>query len=193
MKSLKPADKIFKMAKDYTLKHLHTASDYIAVMVRWELIFTYDVWHKGPHYSGQNCTREIEYHLEQIRAKYGVQSAFLATDAGRYGSSQYQYLKSPPGTGKQPGEVAVELTEKALEIVYGKPVSMSDYDDTFEEISGSTNPAFISQLHKAIAVRAKCLLIVGWSSFHRNVKTLFDKYHPSSESEEQCFVHVPLC
>ena len=189
MMSLKPAANISFIAKKYTMKHFHTIFNYIAVMVRWELIFTYDVWHEGLHYTGQNCTREIKHHLEEMRAKNRIQAAFLATDAGRYGSSQYQYLKTPLGSDQRPGDLAVQLTEKALELVYGRPINMSDYDDSFEEISGSTNPGFISQLHKAIAVHARCLLIVGWSSYHQNVKMLYDYHHP----KERCFVHVPLC
>ena len=191
MISLKPATNIFEMAKKYTMTYLHTSLDYIAVMVRWELIFTYDVWHEGRHYTGENCTREIEHHLGEMREKHGIEAAFLATDAGKYGSSQYQYLKAPQGSDKQLGDLAVQLTEKALEIVYGKPINISDYDNSFEKISGSTNPGFISQLHKVIAAKSRCLLIVGWSSYHQNVKMLYDDHHPNKE--ERCFIHVPNC
>ena len=186
--SMKPPPHLFKMAEAYTLKYLNTRSDYIAVMVRWELIFNHHIWYNGPHYHGRDCPKLIKAHLGKLSREIGLQSVFLATDGGRYGSSALKVMEGDDG---QPLEVlASQLTETILESLYGRPITLEEYEKRFVEISGSTNPGFISQLHKAIAARARCLLIVGWSTFHESAVETYKELHSNTSL---CFTNIPLC
>ena len=185
--SMKPPPHLFQVAETYTLKYLNTRSDYIAVMVRWELIFKHHVWFEGPRYRGRDCPKLIKAHLEKLYEEMGLQAVFLATDSGKYGSAS---LKDTLGDDDQPLEVsASQLTETILESLYGRSVRLDEYEKRFEEISGSTNPGYISQLHKAIAARASCLLIVGWSSFHESTVEVYKELHNTN----LCLTNIQLC
>ena len=186
--SMRPPPHLFQAAQAYTRKYLNTSSDYIAVMVRWELIFNHHIWYNGPHYRGRDCPKLIEAQLGKLRREMGLQAVFLATDSGRYGSSA---LKVIAGDDGQPLEVlASQLTETILESLYGRSISLDEYEKRFVEVSGSNNPGYISQLHKAIAARARCLLIVGWSTFHESAVETYKELHSDTSP---CFMNIPLC
>ena len=189
MKSLKITPDIFHTAEAYALKYLKTGSEYIAVMVRWELIFLHHLWYPG-HYNCETCIEKIQSNVEQMQAKMGLKAAFLTTDVGRYGSSVFRDFKALLGSDDN-YKLAIKYTEQTLEILYGRPISIREYDDTFEEISGVTNPAYISHLQKTISARAHCLLVIGESTYQEHAVELYNELHP--EPDKRCYAHVRVC
>ena len=85
--SLKPTPQTYDKARQYALKHFNTEDDYIAVMVRWELIFLNSLYFGGPHYTGAACVDKIRTQVEKWLKKERLNKVFLTTDAGKYGSS----------------------------------------------------------------------------------------------------------
>ena len=191
MNALRPNLKIFHSAEAYIAKYLTGNSGYIAIMVRWELMFLEHIYHtlEDPPPLGKNCSEEIREYVLTLRQTKGLSTAFLATDVGRYGSKILHhgvtlYNISYYESGKN-------LTEELLETLYGRPITLEQYDQQFDEFSGtSTHPTYyVPQLQKAIAAKAECLLLVGWGSFHENTLDLYKKLHKGKE----CYEKIPRC
>ena len=180
---------ILHTAEAYALKYLETHSEYIAVMVRWESIFLNHLWYPG-HYNCETCIERIRSNVQQMKAKMGLNTAFLTTDVGRYGSSTFRDFKALFGSDDN-YNLAIRYTEQTLEILYGRPVGIREYDDTFEEISGVTNPAYISNLQKTISARARCLLVIGVSTYQEHAVELYNELHP--QPDRRCYAHVRVC
>ena len=80
--SLHPVPEMLESAELYATKYLHTSTDYVAVMVRWELILL-------EHVYWAHAFKDQNKILEYLQKK-GINSTFLATDAGRFGSRVLQ-------------------------------------------------------------------------------------------------------
>ena len=163
---------------------------YVAIMIRWEKILNYDFYsyHKeSQHYTGSKCIRRIlEYVQTEVHEKRHIRASFLTTDIGKYGSSTfklYNLTQTNISTLRK-------YSEKLLRILhYSKSLRLSEYEQRFEKISGTTNPAFISQLQKSIAARARCLLLVGWGNFLTNTLDIYKKLHKG----KLCYKRIMLC
>ena len=74
---------------------------------------------------------------------------------------------------------ARELTEDLLGALNYKPRTLEDYDQHFADFDEATGHSVysISQFQKAVAARAKCLLLVGLGTFHENTLALYMSHH----------------
>ena len=193
MNALRPNSKIFHSAEDYIAKHLTGKLGYIVIMVRWELMFLEKIYHavKGRSPSGKTCKDKIRKYMLTMQQTKGLSTAFLATDVGRYGSK----ILHPGGNLYNISyyESGKNLTEELLETLYGRPITLEQYDQQFDEFSGtSTHPTYyVPQLQKVIAAKADCLLLVGWGSFHENTLDLYKQLHKGNET--QCYKEIPHC
>ena len=185
--SLKPTPQIYHKAKEYALKHFDTEEDYIAVMVRWELIFLNDLYFRGPHYTGATCIDKIETQVEKWLTELRLNKVFLTTDTGKYGSSTFPLHRMLYNQDNH--QAAISLTEQLLEAFNYTFASVDKYEDTFVQATGTAHSTYISQLQKTIAARARCLLIVGWSSFHENAVALYNQTH----SRNRCLKQIRIC
>ena len=52
---------------------------------------------------------------------------------------------------------------------------LGEYDKMLEDSSGTTNPTMVSQFQKSVAVRAECLVLVGWGTFLEHTSKLYQK------------------
>lgn len=172
-----PSLKIKRLAKKYISKYLNEKyGGYLAVMVRWEKVILYGFYEnsENQHYTGNNCTREIKEYVQTISAKKKIQTVFLATDIGRYGSTTFKVYNSTRDSTVN----ITSYTEDLMRTFYGnQSISLEEYEQRFEKVSGTTNPAMISQLQKAIAANARCLLLVGMGAFHENTMKMYRKVH----------------
>ena len=84
-------------------------------------------------------------------------SIFLTSDVGKFGSLSFS-LQNQRRVSASKG---VEYQEELLRFVYGRNISLDEYDRTFEEFFGTDNPVYMSRFQQAIAARAKCLILVG--------------------------------
>ena len=191
--SLKPTPEIFASATAYATKYLNTSSKYVAIMVRWELVLLEHIYRyhafKGPQNSGKTCKEKISSAVEEMYTQRGLSARFLATDAGRYGSRVLQ--PNALFHGKSYWKPAKELTEELLEDLNNKSMTIEQYDEHFTEFSeaNSVSSYYVPQLQKAIAARAECLLLVGWGTFHDNVRTLYTELHQG----QMCYKNIQSC
>ena len=190
--SLQPVPEILHSAEIYATKYLNTSTDYVAVMVRWELILLEHVYwahaFKDRNH-GKQCKDKILEYLKEIRVKEGINSTFLATDAGRFGSRVLQPNVSFHGVIHE--KPARELTEDLLGALNDKPRTLEEYDQHFADFDEATGHSIYSipQFQKAIAARAKCLLLVGWGTFHENALALYMRQHQGNI----CYKNIRRC
>ena len=184
LNALRPTLEIHHLAEAYTEKYLNRNSKYLAIMVRWELMFLKKLYLRRQWRHPNECIGEISKYVR----KFGMNSTFLATDAGRHGSGTMQHEYTIRGTLYS----SRNLTEKLLNVLHGRPITLEEYDKQFEDITGtSVSPTYhIPQLQKAIAARAECLLLVGWGSFHESTLALYKNLH---DDEGECYKELPFC
>ena len=188
---LVPSLKIKKQAEEYISRYLTKESGYLAVMVRWEKVFLYGFYddHESQYYAANNCTRLIKEHAELINSEKGIDSIFISTDIGRYGSSTFALYNSTR-------DILLNLTSYTEDLMrtflhLNDSTSLAEYERRFVEVSGTTNRAVISQLQKAIAANARCLLLVGLGAFHDNTMKMYRKVHP--RVKDRCLKVVQTC
>ena len=186
-----PSFSVRDKARTYISKYLNKKSGYLAVMIRWEKVALYgfyDNHNESRRYSADNCTHVIKDHIEAVYAKTGMKTTFLSTDIGKYGSTTFNaYNVTRDGMTD-----FISYTEDLMSTIDGNDsLSLAEYEQRFEEVGGTTHPAFISQLQKAIAANARCLLLVGWGAFHESTLKMYRELHP--KTRKRCFKAIQSC
>ena len=184
--SLFLAPEIVNVAKKYMERYLSGTGAYTAIVIRWEKVLLYDFYFKNAsRFLGSKCVGMIESFLEKTYHEKHLDMAFLATDIGKYGSSTFNLYDST----RKGLQNVTRYTDELLRHMYGKAMTWDDYETTFEVISGTTDPAFISLLQKAVAARAECLLMIGWGTFHEHTLKLYQELHKGSA----CYKVIENC
>ena len=173
---LVPSSKIEDGTNRYISQYLNDPSGFITVMIRWEKIVLTDFFNPtSSHFSGAGCVKMITDYLNSIYKEKGVSSVFLTVDVGKYGSTSLNLYE----TVEKSRVRFISYTETLLRAISNDDsMSLADHDRKFEEVSGSTDRAFISQLQKSIAANARCLLLVGSGMFHEHALKLYQKLQP---------------
>ena len=170
---LNPSQKIFKHANQYIQRYLH-GGDYVAIALRLERMFS-----PAGKVNVSVCLNKILGYLSRLKQRIHPANTFLSIDVGRFGSKGY---KNKP-------HMASTLTlqvEKLIETLYGNSTTIKDWEETFVNISRTSNPGYIALLQKTIATRAKCLLLVGGGTFQQHASTLYQRMHTS----RQCYIQL---
>ena len=184
--SLSLAPEIVNVAKKYMERYLSGTGSYTAIVIRWEKILLYHFYFKkSSRFFGSKCVGMIESFLEKTYHEKHLDMAFLATDIGKYGSSTFNLYDST----REGLQNVARYTDELLRHMYGKAMTWDDYETTFEVISGTTDPAFISLLQKAVAARAECLLMIGWGTFHEHTLKLYQELHEGNA----CYKVIETC
>ena len=185
---LTPSLKIQERAKEYISQYLSNTLGYVSVLIRWEKLLLTKFYGLHVQYgpsTGAKCVTKILDLIKPMYLQYNTSTVFLTTDIGRFGSSTFNLYKAtqnsiPKITG---------YTEALLREFHNKSMSLADYDQRFEDFAGTNSPAVISQLQKAIAANARCLVLVGWGTFHENTLKVYRRLH----SKEPCFEIIRSC
>ena len=184
---LTPSSMIQDQAEAYISRYLNDTSGYVAVLIRWEKLLLSQFY--GTQYwpsTGDKCVKKIIDHVNDFYSKMGLNNVFLTTDIGRFGSSTFNYHN----TTRDSIENVTSYTEDLLREFHNETMSLADYEQRFDDIGGMTSPAVISQLHKAIASKARCLVLVGWGTFHENLLQMYKKLY---SAEEECHKFIRSC
>ena len=173
IQSLVLNSEITDKAAMYVSKYL--SPDFTAIMVRWEKVIL--------DWGAMNgCLRMIKSYLQAHPPVNGT-TVFLTSDVGKFGSQSFSLQNQSRISAAQ----SVQDHEELLEFIHGRPMSVQEYDQTLEKILGSSNPAFISRVQQAIAVRAKCLILVGPHNvlFHQHTLLLHQQLHKNKQCYER--------
>lgn len=168
--SLSLSEKVISSANDFISRRFSAKTGYTAVVIRWEKVLLFDFYYGGKHNSGSKCVEKIKYHLKRL-AENGIGTTFLSTDIGKYGSETFSLYNSTRTSLPS----IVSYTEELLTFMHEKPMTLGEYDKMLEDNSGSTNPTIVSQFQKSVAVRAECLVLVGWGTFQEHTRKLYQK------------------
>ena len=172
MNALIPSPVVFYSAEVFSKKYLQD-SQYLAIMIRWELMFTGFIYNgKSDPKVGDRCLKKILRFVHGV----GLHDFFVAVDVGRYGS---RFMRPNTYLYKHSYYQAARIRTEQLFSYLGSPLSLEQYDERFDEFNGSTTQPtyYIPQLQKVVASKAECLLLVGWGSFHENTLDLYKKFH----------------
>ena len=189
-----PSTKIEEKKKAYVSRYLNAKSGYVAVLIRWEKVILWDFYRKSwysffRHYTGAGCVQQIVDYVESVYLKEGMHTAFISTDLGRYGSSTFDLYRDV----RTRVDEFVVYTEQLVRLLNANPsLSLAEYEQRFEEVTGSTDPAVISQLQKAIAANARCLLLVGSGSFQDHTLWLYEQLHVQA-GQKLCYNILQTC
>ena len=195
---LTPSLKIQERAKEYISQYLNDTLGYVSVLIRWEKLLLTKFY--GLHFwpsTGAKCVKKISELIKPMYLQYGT--VFLTTDIGRFGSSTFNLFNATRDSIAN----ITRYTGALLREFHNKSISLADYDQRFEDFAGTNSPAVISQLQKSIAANARCLVLVGWGTFHENAlkvyKRTFRRNHSTEgkekekEKEKPCFKIIRSC
>ena len=137
---------------------------YAAVVVRIERIILH------LHLNVSNCSQEIVRVLQSLKTSHGISDTFLAMDVGKFGSSgSVRHNFQPYG-------------EVIFNSIYGNQWSFNKWEESFENSSSSSNPAYVANLQRTIAASGSCLILVGGGGFQGQARNLYEKLHPDTKS-----------
>ena len=176
---VKLSNRLISDAQNYKEKFLGPG-DYIAVMTRFEMtgLTRQKQVDNDMHAEIPLCIEKTLSQLEQLRAETGIESTFLSTDVGKYGSSSF--------SKKKYYNHFHELTQ-FVQRVYKDRMVLADVEHTLEQVSRTRDSGYIASLQQLIVTRARCILFMGGGSFQRHTLHMYQDLHP--RKADQC-VHV---
>ena len=170
-----PGPRIRTDAAKYIANVLHN-KPYIAVLVRIERV----VLHLN--YSIAQCSQKLEKLINTLSQQYAVKNYFLAMDIGKFGSrgTRLHNLTSH-------GDIV-------LSAVYGSTLSFSQWERMFERYASELEGAYVANLQRAIAARARCLVLFGGGGFQAQAKHFYQAHHADPKQwcvHRVCADHEP--
>lgn len=165
---IEPSNRIKQDMNEYISRHLD-GGNYITVLVRLE-------WLINNHMNELKervlaCLQKTMNYIHSIQSQTGVQSVFLGTDVGKYGSRSLQELRYIDHN------FIHDQVEGFVKSLYGNSSSLGLWEETFENITNNNNAGYIGFLQKVIGAKGKCILLVGNGSFHKHALVLYKALH----------------
>ena len=158
-----PTARIRTDAHKYS-KEVFGGRPYVAIMARIESV-VFEL-----HHDIEQCAKEVESVLKQLRSSHKLPYTFLAMDVGKFGSGGAARKNLQPHG------------ETLFQSIYQEKWSFKEWEQTFERLSWSNNSAYVANLQRTIAAKGDCLVMVGGRSFQAQARTLYKKFHPDSNS-----------
>ncbi len=154
---------IARDAQRYIGKFLQN-KDYISLMIRTEI--------------GMKTCDGVERFLNRVydvwislKKSTHLESTFLSVDAGSFGSIRYSVRKYFAKCK------VVEHVQNFFQRIYSGSLNMSDWEQSFVEVSGTTHAGYIAVLQKAVTVRAKCIVLAGGGNFQYHAVNIYKSLH----------------
>ncbi len=165
----KPSTKMLADVLAYQEQWLDN-KDYIAVMVRFE--FGVRTSLKGRPLSPNKCLEGVISLWKEMKLANNLSQTFWSLDIGmKYGTLGLTIVPELMSFGKQ-----------ALQLLKGNHnISYAEVEQRLTDVSGIANEGYIASLQQNIAVRAKCLLLIGGGTFHGRSGSLYTGLHPGSQ------------
>ena len=168
--SIVPGPRIRTDAARYIANVFHN-EPFIAVLVRIERV----VLHLN--YTIADCSQRLNKLIKTLSQQYVLKDYFLAMDVGKFGSRGTR-LHNLTSHG-----------DNVLSAVYGSTLSFSQWEHMFERHASELEGAYVANLQRAIAARARCLVLFGGGGFQAQAKHFYQAHH--ADPNQQC-VHK-LC
>ncbi len=170
--SLSPSQRVLQDAHTYIQKYLKGGA-FVAVMVRLEYAVRY--LHRQNSVNVENCLRSVLSSWSDMVETANTTNTFLSLDIGKFGSYEFEVHKNQWNVH----DVSEKL-KTFYKSIYAKSFTITDWENTFTDVSGTTNQGYIAILQKAIAIHGKCLLLAGGGSFQLHALKLKRNINPKS-------------
>ena len=160
---LNPSSGVISDGKEYVRRWLN-GSDYIAVVLRFEKILT----------SGKSVPAVLDKALKLwtlLKSKMKCNAIFLSLDVGRFGSKDLSKI-GPKNTA-----YAKKSAQTFFHKIYSNSSSFDAWEETFVNVSGTTESSYISALQTSIAAAARCVILVGGGEFQSRILQLHKDRH----------------
>ena len=165
---IEPSNRIKHDMNKYISRHLD-GGNYITVLVRLEWLISNHINELKERILA--CLQKTMNYIRSIQSQTGVQSVFLGTDVGKYGSRSLQELRYIDHN------FIHDQVEGFVKFLYGNSSSLGLWEETFESITNNNNAGYIGFLQKVIGAKGKCILLVGNGSFHKHALVLYKALH----------------
>jgi len=174
---LKPSPRVIRQSQKYKERFLG-GGRYVAVQLRTAKIAVILKDYQGKsqedmlHYLSETCSHEVSAALEKENGK-----RLLALDLGRFGDGESSlYLTADTVEKTVPPLVAS---------VYGSAWNWTQWEDSFAQITDTTDSGYIAMMQKVLVSDAACIIIGGDGQFHN---TLMNDY--KAKGKDQCVHQV---
>ena len=167
---LKPAVGVNNDADAYISRYLW--KDFVAVLFRFEWL---DMYRGDSDYKKTllPCLNRTLKYVMAAKAKSLNMSVFLGMDIGKYGSITMTAHRA---------KATYNVVEDFIKTLYSDfEMTISKWEQTFEDISQTRVRGYIAFLQKTIATRARCLLLIGGGSFQKQALERYKDLHVKSE------------
>ena len=167
-----PSAKIKVAAGQYIERFLRN-SEYVALMLRLE-------WAVRGHnmtYLNDVLTRVLGK-LDDVQKRAGTNITFLTADVGRFGSSTLGASSS----------ILWTAFTGFFEQLFNDTMSVTQWENSFELISGTEDHDFIAMLQSTVVSRAKCVIFVGHGNFQKHTKFMYEELHGNEPTH--CVEHI---
>lgn len=173
---LKPSKHILSDARAYVDRYMDGNPEYDTIMMRLEHMITISATD-----AGVSCLNVVREFVER-RRHAGTKNFFLATDVGKFGSDVLQTR-----IGNKPVKL---FLQPFLDYIFNGPITLEDYENSFEEVTGIDNSGYVSTLQKTLASKSHCLLMIGGGLFQQHALWWYRQNHNVSE---KCVTTVMMC
>ena len=171
--ALRPSQSVSSDADKFIQTYLNGVH-YIAVMIRLEIVFNHaNISRNDRPMIAKTCFTNILQRLEMIKKELELDHVFVTLDVGQYGSRGFR--------GKRNINVTRAIEhhiEDFLSTIYGRNMTIGEYEERHVRTSRKKNPGYISVVQKEIAARGDALVLVGrGSTYQSSTKQMYDELH----------------
>ena len=164
-----PSDKVKTAATQY-IGHFLRDKEYVALMLRLEwAVRGHDMTYL------QDVLNRVLSQLVNVQLRAGTNITFLTADVGRFGSATASSLFWTAFTA-------------FFEQVYNGTMTVSQWENSFELISGTEDRDFVAMLQATIVSHAKCVIFVGHGNFQKHTKYMYEDIHGNEPT--LCVEHI---
>ena len=166
---IRPSQLAVNSANKYSHEYL-SGKQYISVMVRMQMILRSNVRDKEAPQLTEKCLQNLYVKIGEIRTHYGIETVFLCLNVGRYGSNLFrdESIMNP----------LLPSFNSFLSRTIKEGMTLSEWDDTFSNVSAKQDPGFVAVMQKVIAAKGDVLVTLGAESiFQATTRELYKSLH----------------
>jgi len=173
-----PSFRVLNDAEHYEQLYLE-AGNPAAVMLRCEHVLGHT-----RQFNLSKCLHDVLGVTRRVQGNTHNRIPMVALDFGRYGSNTWQWFIADNATKAAGKRMAKEM----LQVLLHNKMSFEEWEGTFSVATGNnTNPGYVAAVQRAIASRAKCLILMGGGDFQESVLRDYLTIH---FKEETLCVHL---
>ena len=184
---------IVEDGKRYIVKYMPNAlkNGYIAVMLRTQYL---GIVNNFDHMSDEEiaatlnrCFQKIRNRVHGVQAQYKAWPVLMTFDCRKQGS---YYFHNPQQS--RIANIISHSVSELYQVLVGSSSTLTDWDNSFDEIASFKAAGYISILQKHLAALGTCLLMAGGGAFQSTTETMYSVYHHQQLPMKYCVVNFDI-